>query len=118
MALHNQLGKQGEEIAEKYLLQDGYEILHRNWRHSHYEIDIIAKKNEIIHFVEVKLRSSKTFGFPEATVKKKKFKFLLQAADEFLFRNQQYRHVQYDILSINISTNKEPELFLIEDIYL
>lgn len=118
MALHNQLGKQGEEIAEKYLLQHGYEILYRNWRHSHYEIDIIAKKNEIIHFVEVKLRSSKTFGFPEESVNRKKFKFLLQAADEFLFRNQQYRHVQYDILSINIETGKEPELFLIKDVYL
>lgn len=118
MALHNQLGKQGEEIAGEYLLQHGYDILHRNWRHSHYEIDIIAKKNEIIHFVEVKLRSSKTFGFPEASVNRKKFKFLLQAADEFLFLNQQYRHVQYDILSINISIDKEPELFLIEDVYL
>ena len=118
MALHNQLGKQGEELAEKYLLQHGYEILYRNWRDSHYEIDIIAKKNEVIHFVEVKLRSSKMFGFPEATVKKKKFKFLLQAADEFLFRNPQYRHVQYDILSINISAGKKPELFLIEDVYL
>jgi putative endonuclease len=118
MALHNQLGKQGEELAEKYLLLHGYEILHRNWRHSHYEIDIIAKKNGIIHFLEVKLRSSKTFGFPEESVNRKKFKFLLQAADEFLFRNQQYRHVQYDVLSINISTDKEPELFLIEDVYL
>jgi putative endonuclease len=118
MALHNQLGKQGEELAEKYLLQHGYEILHRNWRYSHYEIDIIAKKQDTIHFVEVKLRSSKTFGFPEEAVNRKKFKFLLQAADEFLFRNQQYRHVQYDVLSINISTDKEPELFLIEDVYL
>ena len=84
MALNNQLGKQGEEIAEKYLLQHGYEILHRNWRHSHYEIDIIAKKNEVVHFVEVKLRSSKIFGFPEESVNRKKFRFLLQAADEFL----------------------------------
>jgi putative endonuclease len=118
MALNNQLGRQGEEIAEQYLLQHGYEILHRNWRHSHYEIDIIAQKNQVLHFVEVKLRSSKTFGFPEESVNKKKFKFLLQAADEFLFHNQQYRHVQYDILSVNISSGKAPELFLIEDVYL
>ena len=117
MAVHNQLGKQGEQMAEEYLMRHGYEILHRNWRHSHYEIDIIALKNNILHFVEVKLRSSKTFGFPEQNVKKKKFQSLLHAADEFLFQNQQYRHVQYDILSINTFIDKEAEFFLIEDVY-
>jgi putative endonuclease len=118
MAVHNQLGKKGEEMAEAYLLQQGYQVLHRNWRHSHYEIDIIAIKSEVLHFVEVKLRSSKTFGLPEQNVKKKKFQSLLRAADEFLFRNQQYCHVQYDILSINVAVNTEPEFFLIEDVYL
>jgi putative endonuclease len=43
---------------------------------------------------------------------------LLQAADEFLFQHPQYRHVQYDILSISTSKNKPPEFFLIEDVYL
>lgn len=118
MALHNQLGKKGEQLAEEYLLQKGYEILHRNWRHSHYEIDLVAVKNNLLHFVEVKLRSSKTFGLPEQNVKKKKFKSLMHAADEFLFQHQQYRHVQFDILAINISLNKGPEFFLIEDVYL
>lgn len=118
MALHNQLGRRGEDMGEKYLLQNGYLVLHRNWRHSHYEIDIIALKNEVLHFVEVKLRSSKTFGLPEQNVKRKKFQSLLRAADEFLFQNKQYRHVQYDILSINISNATQPEFFLIEDVYL
>ena len=105
-------------MAEEYLLQHGYQVLHRNWRHSHYEIDLIAVKNEVLHFVEVKLRSSKKFGLPEQNVKKKKFQSLLLAADEFLFQNRQYRHVQYDIFSINIAANTEPEFFLIEDVYL
>ncbi len=118
MALHNQLGKKGEQMAEEYLLQHGYVILHRNWRHSHYEIDIIAIKSEVVHFVEVKLRSSKVFGLPEQNVKRKKFQSLLRAADEFLFQNKQHRHVQYDIFSINISSNTAPEFFLIEDVYL
>lgn len=118
MAVHNQLGKRGEQMAEVYLVQQGYSILYRNWRHSHYEIDLIALKDEVLHFVEVKLRSSKKFGLPEQNVKKKKFQSLLHAADEFLFQNQQYRHVQYDILSINASANREPEFFLIEDVYL
>lgn len=118
MAKHNQLGKRGEQMAEAYLINLGYAILHRNWRHSHYEIDIIAIKNKVLHFVEVKIRSSAVFGLPEDNVTKKKFQSLLNAADEFLHQHPQYKHVQYDILSITTFLNKEPEYFLIEDVYL
>ena len=118
MAQHNQLGKKGEEMAAAYLTTHGYEILHRNWRHSHYEIDIIAMKGKMLHFIEVKIRSSILFGLPEENVTKKKFQSLLNAADEYLFQHQQYRHVQYDILSINTFKSKEPEFFLIEDVWL
>lgn len=117
MAVHIDLGKRGEQLAEEYLAKKGYTILYRNWRHSHYEIDIIALKNNIPHFVEVKVRSSKNFGLPEENVTKKKIKFLLQAADEFLFKNQQYKNFQLDILSI-VFGKEEPEYFLIEDVYL
>jgi putative endonuclease len=118
MARHNDVGKQGEALAAAYITAQGYTILHCNWRHSYYEIDIIALKNEVLHFVEVKSRSSISFGHPEDRVTKKKFDRLLQAADEFLFQHPQYRHVQYDILSITTSKNKAPEFFLIEDVYL
>ena len=56
MAEHLEVGKEGEELAANWLQQNGYEILHRNWRHSHYEIDIIASKENILHIIEVKLR--------------------------------------------------------------
>ncbi len=118
MARHNEIGKQGEAWAAAYLTGRGYSILHCNWRYSHYEIDIIALKNNVLHFVEVKSRSSKSFGLPEDGVTKKKFQRLLQAADEFLFQHPQYRHVQYDILSITTFKNTPPEFFLIEDVYL
>jgi putative endonuclease len=118
MAVHNLLGKKGELMAAEYLQQQGFSILHRNWRHSHYEIDIIAVKGRILHFVEVKIRSSKAFGLPEENVTKRKFKSLLNAADEFLFQNQQYQHVQYDILAITTFKDSAPEFFMIEDVYL
>jgi putative endonuclease len=118
MAGHLQLGKDGEQLAAAYLLQKGYIILHRNWRHSHYEIDIIAQRNEVLHFIEVKIRSSKKFGLPEDAVDKKKFQRLLNAADEFLYQHPQYRHVQYDIVAINTFKGQAPEYFLIEDVYL
>ena len=118
MAAHNSLGEIGEQMAAEYMSRLGYTILHKNWRFSHYEIDIIATKKEVLHFVEVKIRSSKKYGHPEEAVNKKKFQSLLNAADEFLFQNKQFRHVQYDVLSINTFKNKEPEFFLIEDVYL
>jgi len=118
MARHNELGKNGEALAAAYLTQHGYAILHCNWRYSHYEIDIIALKENVLHFVEVKSRASKNFGLPEEAVTKKKFQSLLQAADEFLFQHPEYRHVQYDILSITTLKNQPPDFFLIEDVYL
>ncbi|HRN47849.1 MAG TPA: YraN family protein, partial [Niabella sp.] len=57
MATHNDLGKTGEELAVQYFITRGYEILNQNWRFSHYEIDLIAKKNNKLHFIEVKTRT-------------------------------------------------------------
>jgi putative endonuclease len=118
MASHNQLGKDAEQLAVDYLVEKGYEILHRNWRHSYYEIDIIAKKNELLRIIEVKALKSVGINFPEQGVTKKKFRYLLNAADEFLFQHQEYRHVQFDILSITLHPAKDPEFFLIEDVFL
>jgi len=118
MASHNQLGKEAEQMAVDYLTKNGYEILHCNWRYSHYEIDIIAIKDRLLRIVEVKSLTSSHLRQPEESVTKKKFRYLVRAADEFLFQNQQYRHVQFDILSIVLHREKEPEYFLIEDVYL
>jgi len=118
MASHNRLGKEAEQMAVSYLTKKGYEILYCNWRHSHYEIDIIAIKNELLRIIEVKSLKSSEVRYPEEGVTKKKFKYLLKAADEFLLQNHQYRHVQFDILSIVLNRENEPEYFLIEDVFL
>ncbi len=116
MASHNSFGKEAEQLAERYFIANGYEILFRNWRHSHFEIDIIAIKNGQLHFIEVKARRSQYFGYPEENVSKKKFQYLVRASDEFLFQHTEYQCIQYDILSITQQKNKEPEFFLIEDV--
>lgn len=118
MAVHNQLGKEGEALAAAYLAQKGYVLLHRNWRWGQYEIDIIALKGDVLHFVEVKLRSTAKFGYPEESVTKQKLRFLMRAADQFLFLNPQYKKICFDILAITAAPGTEPEIFLIEDVYL
>ena len=118
MAGHNEMGKDAEQMAVDWLKAKGYEILHRNWRHKYYEIDIIALKNKMLHIVEVKARSSTALGYPEDSVTKRKFKNLQRATDEFLFLNPGYKMIQYSILSITLFKDKGPEFFLIEDVYL
>ena len=118
MASHNEVGKAGEELAMGFLRKNGFEILHCNWRYSKFEIDIIAKKDGLLHIVEVKARNYVPGGYPEENVTKKKFNFLKSAADEFLFQHPEYRHVQFDIIAITLHKFKEPEFFLIEDVFL
>jgi putative endonuclease len=118
MAQHNDLGKVGEELAEAYLVEKGFTILHRNWRHSHYEIDIVALKNDLPHFVEVKTRTTWNFGPPEESVNRKKIQDLLKAANRFLNLNSQYKDFRIDVLSITIYHDRETEYFFIEDVYL
>ena len=118
MSSHNKIGADGENLADEWLKQKGYEILHRNWRHSHYEIDLIATKNNWLHIVEVKCRNASPFGYPEDSVTKKKFKHLQRAADQFLFLNPGYKWIQYNILSITLHKDREPDFFLLEDVFL
>jgi putative endonuclease len=118
MALHLQTGAEGEQLAAEWLAERGYEILHRNWRHRQYEIDIIAMKGTKLHFVEVKCRNSDRYGNPEESVTRRKFKNLQRAADEFLFLNPGHNWIQYDILSIIMHKNKDADYFLLEDVFL
>jgi putative endonuclease len=118
MAAHNILGADGEKMAIEWLEAKGYQILHHNWRHSYYEIDIVAIKGKLLHFIEVKSRSANRYGYPEDSVGKKKFKRLQKAADEYLFLNPGYKWIQYDILSITVAKNRPPEYYLLEDVFI
>jgi putative endonuclease len=118
MTPHAELGRQGEELAVEYLQKNGHEILHRNWRYSRYEIDIITLKKGIPHFIEVKTRSTSAFGKPEESVNGKKLRDLLKAVDEFMFHHKNFNNFRVDILSINIREGAAPNFFLVEDVYL
>jgi putative endonuclease len=118
MAQHIELGKQGEQLAVNWLVEKGYVILHRNWRYGKYELDIIAIQEGLLHVVEVKVRSSTEFGFPEENVSKKKFNSIKFAAEEFLYQHPEYHNIQFDILSINIVNGTDNEFFFIEDVFL
>lgn len=117
MAAQQELGKKGEDLAAAYLTEKGFSILHRNWRSGQQEVDLVALKEKTIHFVEVKFRSSKTFGNPEGSVNRAKFRNLKLAAEAFLRRYPGYRFIQFDILSITQVREEPPEYFWIGDIW-
>ncbi len=118
MASHNELGRIGEALGKTFLEQQAYKILHLNWKYSYYEIDIVATKNEVLHFIEVKTRRSQKFGLPEESVDDKKFKKIIRAAEEFLERFPDWTKIQYDVLSISFGADNVAEFYLIEDVYL
>lgn len=111
------IGRTGENLAAEYYRSRGFAILHTNWRHSYFEIDLVASKDSLLHFVEVKTRRSGVFGFPEEAVDHRKLYRLMKAGVRYQHEYPRWRHVQYDVLSIRLHQGAPPEFFLIEDVY-
>ena len=78
------VGRWGEKTAEDYLAAKGWHILERNIRSQYGEIDLLAQDGDMLVFVEVKTRTSSTFGLPEAGVTKTKQQHMLAAAQHYL----------------------------------
>lgn len=83
MPAHLTIGRRGEKIAAAYV-RKYCQVLHQNWKYGRKEIDIIACRNACIYFIEVKTRSSGTFGWPEEAVDSRKKENILAAADAYL----------------------------------
>lgn len=111
MAEHNELGKLGEEMAVEFLINCDYEILETNWVFQKAEIDIVAKKENILAIIEVKTRSSTDFGLPQDFVKPKKIQLLVKAVNEYVVSNDLDVEVRFDIIAIHKNDMKE---FVIE----
>ncbi len=117
MAAHNEFGKAGEEMAAEWLCQRGFQLLALNWKSGRYEVDIVAFREEVLHFIEVKSRHDDRFGMPEDWVGRKKMRHLLKAGVAYQEKYAQWNLIQYDILSILVDTKDKPDFFFIEDVY-
>lgn len=87
-------------MAEIELRQKGYKILERNYRHGKSEIDLIAKGEGLLIFVEVKTRSSNTFGFPEEFVSENQQKAIIRAANHYVEEIDWKGDIRFDIMAI------------------
>jgi putative endonuclease len=77
-------GHRHEELTALFYSELGFEIIERNWRKGHKEIDLIVRKEDLIAFVEVKSSSSEKFGHPAERVDRKKIKNLVACAREYI----------------------------------
>ncbi len=100
MTQHLELGRKGELLAKAHLESAGYEILDENWRHGRLEVDLIAYKDKMIIFTEVKTRTGNYFGEPEDFVDMRKQRLLADAADEYLYLKDHQGEVRFDIISV------------------
>lgn len=111
------LGQWGEDTALRHLQQEGYTILGRNFRTRHGEIDILAEKESVLIFVEVKMRSSNIFGFPESAVTVRKQARLLMAAEAYLAQHPESPDTwQFDIIAITRQAGQAPEIEHFENV--
>ncbi len=114
------IGKYGEDLAKNFLIKKGYEILELNFRYSRLaEIDIIAKKDKTIHFVEVKTRTGENFGTPFEAINKKKMLSIIKCANYYLsVKNMKISSFQIDAIGIVLSGDKAIKIDFIENLSL
>ena len=97
----------GEKIGQGYLVNKGYKIIETNFYTKRGEIDIIAQKDNCIIFVEVKTRTSFTFGTPAMAVNTTKKKRIVSSAKTFLYLHKLQNHaVRFDVIEIFINEGK------------
>ncbi|MFT4202676.1 MAG: YraN family protein [Chitinophagaceae bacterium] len=116
-APHIQTGQLGEHLAAAHFSQFGFTIVERNWRFRRREVDIIAHKGDIIHFIEVKTRTSTKYGLPETAVSPQKMNFLKDAAEAYQVQFPQWKKVQFDVVAIVLHLNKIKEIHVNWDVY-
>ena len=91
-------GRMGERAAAEFLRRAGYEICALNWRSGRYELDIVARKGDFVHFVEVKTRRADGLTPPEAAVTPQKFRALTRAALRYMAYTGEEREAQFDLI--------------------
>ena len=118
MARHNDLVKRGEGVAADYLEQQGYSILERGWRSGHKDIDLIAFKQGILAFVEVKTRKNNAYIQPQQAVDRHKIKLLMTAANRYICNNNIDAEIRFDIVAITGTDYSNYKIEHIEQAFL
>lgn len=101
MARSHDLGRHGEKLAESHLRRCGWRIIERNWRFHYKEIDLVARRDAVVAFVEVKARATGALGHPLETITAAKRRDLAIAARGWIaLRGRAGESYRFDAVSV------------------
>lgn len=100
-----QLGRFGEDMAAAFLERNGYKIVARNYCGGRRELDIIASKGGVLSFIEVKTRTSQSYGLPEEAINWQKQRHLASAIEKYVFDHDLFE-TPYQVDSIAVEVDK------------
>ncbi|WP_073997512.1 YraN family protein [Anaerococcus urinomassiliensis] len=101
------IGDFGEDLAVSYMSEKGYEILSRNYLKPYGEIDIVAIKDDIICFVEVKTRKSSNFAYPREAVNYHKQQRIIKASQMYMMENNINSYLmRFDVVEVFTESRK------------
>lgn len=110
MSKHRQkIGAWGEGVAARYLEERGYTVAARNVRTPYGEIDIVAEKDDFTSFVEVKTRTTSSYGPPEISVTPRKQEHMVAAAEHYS-AERAIDHWQIDVIAVEGKPGKQPTI--------
>ena len=109
-------GVVGEQIAARWLIEQGYTIIDKNYRYGHNEIDIVAMEGGELVIVEVKTRTNTAFGSPEEAVNLEKRKILMRLANRYVRHHHWQGNTRFDIVAITMKEG-EPQIKLIKNAF-
>jgi putative endonuclease len=97
-----EIGSAAEDRAVRLLVERGYEIVERNYRHKSGELDVIARQGDCLVFVEVRSRGDTDHGDAVETVDRRKQYRVARVAEHYLIeRDPTYEEARFDVIAIN-----------------
>ena len=108
---NKKIGKTGEKLAQKYLQDKGYEIVDTNFYCRFGEIDIIAKLEGEVSFIEVKTRRQIQYGVPAESVTRHKKSHIYKIAEFYTYLYNLYNvPISLDVIEVYLFDEKEPRI--------
>lgn len=104
MAVKDEVGRYGENVAARYVEQSGWHVLARNWRCADGELDIVALDGGELVAIEVKTRRTSTFGSPAEAVTRRKMRRLRRLAAAWLAsQDRAFPGVRVDVIAVTVA---------------
>ena len=109
-------GREGENLAKVYLEKKGYKFLDRNFKRIHGEVDLIMMDGDVIVFVEVKTRTTRSSESPIESISEQKLNHVRRAAEHYLYEKQiEDRYCRFDAIGVQIIAG-QPHIEHLEDV--